>query len=384
MITSVELGNFLAHSSTKLDFEEGVTVFVGPNGSGKSSIIDAITFALFGQHTRKSNKGLIRRGANQGYSKVDFTINEKSYEAVRKIDSKGTLSAQFVEKQGEKSIPLAAGERKQFGESMTKEIESKIGLDFEKLKIASIVQQGELNAIIKAKPKEFKELLNAIIGIDKLDTASKLMTIIQKNFREGIQKKLGYDDTHIEILKNELENLKSEIENAEPLKNELETKKKEFEKELTLLQDKLEKESPKESKLRELEERKGDLIKYAREAILSIKNEIAENERKIRDCEGCFDHVEAKKGTERKLEELGIKIESVTKKIQQNSLQIERLKEQQALASKLKLKNDKCPVCDSKVDHLNPLSKAPRAACVDPSSLSRSPSTAWDRTPRRA
>ena len=355
MITSVELGNFLAHSSTKLDFEEGVTVFVGPNGSGKSSIIDAITFALFGQHTRKSNKGLIRRGTNQGYSKVDFTINEKSYEAVRKIDSKGTLSAQFVEKQGEKSIPLAVGERKQFGESMTKEIESKIGLDFEKLKIASIVQQGELNAIIKAKPKEFKELLNAIIGIDKLDTASELMKIIQRNFREGIQKKLGYDDTHIENLKNELENLKSEIEKAEPLKNELETKKKEFEKELTLLQDKLEKESPKESKLRELEERKGDLIKYVREAILSIRKEIAENERKIRDCEGCFDHVEAKKGTEKQLEELGTKIESITKKIQQNSLQIERLKEQQALASKLKLKNDKCPVCDSKVDHLNPL-----------------------------
>ena len=355
MITSVELGNFLAHSSTKLDFEEGVTVFVGPNGSGKSSIIDAITFALFGQHTRKSNKGLIRRGTNQGYSKVDFTINEKSYEAVRKIDSKGTLSAQFVEKQGEKSIPLAVGERKQFGESMTKEIESKIGLDFEKLKIASIVQQGELNAIIKAKPKEFKELLNAIIGIDKLDTASELMKIIQRNFREGIQKKLGYDDTHIENLKNELKSLESEIEKAEPLKNELETKKKEFEKELTLLQDKLEKESPKESKLRELEERKGDLIKYAREAILSIKNEIAENERKIRDCEGCFDHVEAKKGTERQLEELGMKMESITKKIQQNSLHIERLKEQQALASKLKLKNDKCPVCDSKVDHLNPL-----------------------------
>lgn len=355
MIKSVELGNFLAHSSTKLDFEEGVTVFVGPNGAGKSSIIDAITFALFGQHTRKSNKGLIRRGANQGYSKVDFTINEKYYEAVRKIDSKGTLSAQFSERQGQKLIPLAVGERKQFGESMTKEVESKIGLNFEKLKIASIVQQGELNAIIKAKPKEFKELLNAIIGIDKLDTASELMKIIQRNFREEIQKKLGYDDTYIEILKNELNNLKIEIEKAEPVKDKLKKIKKEFEKELTVLQEKLEKESPKESKLRELEERKGDLIKYARDAILSIQKEIAENERKIRDCEGCFEYVEAKKGTEKQLEGLGVKIEFITKRIQDNSLQIERLKEQQALASKLKLKNDKCPVCDSKVDHLNPL-----------------------------
>lgn len=91
MITSVELRDFLSHSDTKLDFEEGVTVFVGPNGSGKSSMIDAITFALFGKHTRKSNKGLIRRGTNEGYSKIRFLINGKDFEAIRKIDTKGNL-----------------------------------------------------------------------------------------------------------------------------------------------------------------------------------------------------------------------------------------------------------------------------------------------------
>ena len=153
MITSIELGDFLAHSDTKLDFDNGVTVFVGHNGAGKSSIIDAITFALFGHHTRKSNKGLIKRGSNQGYAKVNFSVNEKKYEAVRKIDSKGTLSAKFSEITGNGIVEIAAGERKQFGESMTQEVEKKIGLDFEKLKVASIVQQGELNAIINAKPK---------------------------------------------------------------------------------------------------------------------------------------------------------------------------------------------------------------------------------------
>jgi len=295
MITSVELGNFLSHSSTKLDFEEGVTVFVGPNGAGKSSIVDAITFALFGQHTRNSNKGLILRGANQGYAKVNFTMNGKLFEAVRKIDTKGTLSAKFLEKKGKDWITLAVGERKQFGESMTKEIESRIGLNFEKLKVASIVQQGELNSIIKAKPKEFKELLNAIIGIDKLDTASEFMKIIKRNFREIIQKKIGYDDTHIEILKKDVENLENEIIQAEPLQKELKTKKKECEKELSLLQDKLEKESPKESKLKELEAQKTDLLNYAREAILSAQREIVENERKIRDCDGCFEFAKSKK-----------------------------------------------------------------------------------------
>ena len=53
MINSVELGNFLSHSDTKLEFENGVTVFVGHNGAGKSSIIDAITFALFWETHKK-------------------------------------------------------------------------------------------------------------------------------------------------------------------------------------------------------------------------------------------------------------------------------------------------------------------------------------------
>jgi len=76
MITSIELSDFLSHEKTTIDLEDGVTIFVGENGAGKSSIIDAITFSLFGKHTRKSNKGLIRRGNNQGYAKIKFSIKE--------------------------------------------------------------------------------------------------------------------------------------------------------------------------------------------------------------------------------------------------------------------------------------------------------------------
>ncbi len=126
MLNEIELGNFLSHSNTKLGFNKGVTVFVGQNGAGKSSVIDGITFALFGQHTRNSNKGLVRRGANQAYAKVNFSILDRQFEAIRKIDSKGTVSAQFFEKKNDTLIPLASGERKQFGESMTKTIESLI------------------------------------------------------------------------------------------------------------------------------------------------------------------------------------------------------------------------------------------------------------------
>ncbi|MFB3096432.1 MAG: AAA family ATPase [Nitrosopumilaceae archaeon] len=355
MITSVELGDFLSHSSTKLDFGEGVTVFVGDNGSGKSSIIDAITFALFGQHTRKSNKGLIRRGASQGFAKVNFTINGKFYQAERKIDTKGTLSATFIQKIDDEEITLASGERKQFGESMTKEVEARIGLDFDRLKIASIVQQGELNSIINAKPKEFKELLNAIIGIDKLDVASELMKTVQKNFRNSIQEQLGYDDTHFEILKNELEKIQTDVIDAKPLKQKLVEQKSDHEKEIRILEKKIEKDAPKIDKLEQLETRKSELIRYAKDAIRSIQEKIDENQRKIRDCEGCFEIASSKGDTQDKLTKTESELDNFTKKIHKNSLQLVKLKEQKSLASKLKLKDKKCPVCDSEVDHLNPL-----------------------------
>ena len=355
MITSIELGDFLSHSDTKLEFENGVTVFVGDNGAGKSSIIDAITFALFGQHTRKSNKSLIKRGSNQGFTKIGFSINDKQYQAVRKIDSKGSLSAKFSEIIGDDRIELAAGERKQFGESMTHEIEKTIGLDFEKLKIASIVQQGELNAIINAKPKEFKELLNAIIGINKLDVASESMKTVNKEFRQNIREKIGYDDTHIEILSKELERYQKEIEDAKPQKDQLKTKQDNLKTEVDELRKKVEIDTPKIDKIDQLELRKKELVEYAKEAIREIQREISENERKIHDCEGCFEHVSLKENLESKIQKIEQAIEDSLKKIQEMPSQTASLKEKQLLASKLQLKDNKCPVCDSDVEKLNPL-----------------------------
>jgi len=353
MIRNVELVNFLSHSDTKLEFDSGATVFVGENGAGKSSIIDAITFSLFGEHTRKNNKGLIRRGANQGFAKIEFSANGKNYQAIRKIDSKGTLTAQFTENVDGKYSTIAEGERKQFGESMTKHVEEAFAMDFEKLQIASIVQQGELNSIIKAKPKEFKELLNAIIGIDKLDTALASMRTVQREFRSSIQKKFGYDD--IQVVENKITEYQNESKNAQPKLEQLDVEKKEQELLISKLEKQIQNDSTKESQLKDLESRKKEWQEYAKDVIKSIQNEVTEKEEIVNECKPCFALSKNKNEIESEInknqKELSV-IESELSSLEKKQV---RLEEHEELAEKLVLKDGKCPVCDSTVNHLKPL-----------------------------
>mgnify|MGYP001327936037 FL=1 len=354
MIKSIELVDFLSHSDTKLELDNNTTVFVGHNGAGKSSIIDAITFALFGKHTRKNNKSLIRRGANQGFTKIEFSANGKNYQAIRKIDSKGALTAQFSEDIDGKLKTIAEGERKQFDESMTAEIERTLGIEFEKLKIASIVQQGELSSIIKAKPKEFKELVNAIIGIDKLDIALDSMRTVQKEFRNHIQKKLGFDDTQIQLLKSKVTAYELEFKNAKPRLEELVIDKKEIEENISNLEEEVQINTSKESQLKELDSRKNELISYAKDVIKSIQREVSEKEQTVKECKPCF--VISKNKEELKSEINNTQENLVTIETQISDLEKKqaRYEEKEELAAKLELKDGKCPVCDSNVDHLNP------------------------------
>ena len=355
MLRSVELVNFLSHANTRLEFDNGVTVFVGPNGAGKSSIIDAITFALFGEHIRKSTKGLLRRGSSQAYARVEFSIGNRQFEAIRKIDSKGTVSAQLYEKINEELVPLAAGERKQFGESMAQTIESLIGLDFEKLKVASIVQQGELQSIIEADPKKFKELVNAIIGIDKLDTAYEIMKKTIDAFRTSVKAKLDYDDTSIEFLQNKIDSLSKEILTLEPQKKKLEEEKITQEQEFFTLQSKIESDAPKELKSKEIEKRKDELVLYLRNAVTSIKREIAEKERKLSECTSSLPVLAVKPQVESEIRQIQHDLERIRNESKEIGEKIARIKGQQEIAGKLQMIDGKCPVCDSKVDHINPL-----------------------------
>ena len=61
------------------------TLIVGSNGSGKSTILDALTYTLFGKPFRKINKGMLVNSVNQGnlIAEIEFTIGNNEYKLIR-------------------------------------------------------------------------------------------------------------------------------------------------------------------------------------------------------------------------------------------------------------------------------------------------------------
>ena len=356
MLRKIELLNFLSHGESEIALKPGITVFMGQNGSGKSSVIDAITFALFGKHTRPNNKGLVKYREAKGQASVEFTSGDKIYKAVRSLTAKGTTEAKLYKITEGKEVLTAQGERSQLGnDTMSNAIESIIGLDFDKIRISSIVQQGELEKIIKAKPKEFKELLNSIITIDKLDLANLSMKGIKEKFRSNIKEQYDYDDEDLGIVSNKITEFETIIKDSEPLLKKLQKEKTEREKRISDLKQEVEKLRTQELKVEELESRKNELIVYAREKIVELRRKNLEIEEKIEKCNASFSIIDVSGDVEPEISQGKASLEKISEEFLDLSGKKSKFNANVSLAEKITLKDGKCPVCDSEVDHLNEL-----------------------------
>jgi len=92
MITfeKVRWKNFLStgNAFTEIDLTRSTnTLIVGHNGAGKSTILDALTFGLFGKPFRKINKPQLMNTINNAdcVVEIEFKIGKKQYKVVRSI-----------------------------------------------------------------------------------------------------------------------------------------------------------------------------------------------------------------------------------------------------------------------------------------------------------
>src|ERR1051325_5404120 len=90
----LHLHNFLSYGDScepiELDAVH-VACLCGPNGHGKSALLDAITWALWGQARSNSPDDLVRLGQTSMFVEFDFTLDGHPYRIIRKR-SKGRNS----------------------------------------------------------------------------------------------------------------------------------------------------------------------------------------------------------------------------------------------------------------------------------------------------
>ena len=87
---TIRYKNFLSSGNyfTTISLNENRdTLIVGANGAGKSTVLDALTFSLFGKPFRKINKGQLVNSVNEKDTKVEieFNINKTEYRVLRGI-----------------------------------------------------------------------------------------------------------------------------------------------------------------------------------------------------------------------------------------------------------------------------------------------------------
>ena len=205
IFTKLKLNNFKSHKNTIIELKKGISVIVGENGAGKSTILEAISFALFKQHTAKKIDDLVRNSANSMSVELDFISNGKEYKIVR--EKKSNLKSSLYTKTSNESgfVHVCTGDKE-----VNEAIRQILDIDSDLFLNAIYIRQGEIAELVDKTPAEKKQLIGKLLGIDSLEKAWKNLLPFINDYEK------------------QLSEIKGKLYNSKELKDEYETKKAEI------------------------------------------------------------------------------------------------------------------------------------------------------------
>jgi exonuclease SbcC len=195
----LSLSGFLSYREpVDLDFSRfELACISGQNGAGKSSLLDAITWSIFGQ-ARRRDDAVINAASETAEVSLTFEYESNTYRVQRiKPRNKTTILEFHIQTADESWKPLT--------ERTLRETEAKIQdvlrLDYETFINASFFLQGKADQFTQQRAGDRKRILGTILGLEVWETYRKRTVEHRKVI-----------DAHILSLEGRLQEIKAELD----------------------------------------------------------------------------------------------------------------------------------------------------------------------------
>jgi len=266
--------------------EAGIFGIFGKVGSGKSSILEAITFAVFGR-TDKLNIS----GDNRYYNmmNLDCDVVEISFEFLAGKE-KEHFKCEFIAKRNTKKFDTIASNnrraaKKTGNEWQTiefEEVETAIGLSYDNFKRTVIIPQGQFAEFLQLKPAARIDMIKDIFSLHEYDLADSTRNLLKetKNQIEIIENIISHQFEY--LTEDFIQNKKIEVEKLVELVTEQEkqiNQKTEQKSQLEIIKTIFEEKTKKQIQLQKLQSQEHS-IKNRENSLnefILIKNELEEN-----------------------------------------------------------------------------------------------------------
>ena len=213
-LISLEISNYRVIKNVRISFPDRVIGIIGPNGAGKSSIIEAISWALYGNQAARTGKDEIKSefaGVDDNCEvALEFSVNEECYRVIRRLVGR-TERAEVELYRGEKSESVGVNETKAY-------VGQLLGLDWRGFLTSFLARQAELNALSDLQPSKRRDHIAGMLGIERLDKAIQRVkedARLHKDKGEFLKRQVGEKDQVV----NRIAELREAITNlADPVK----------------------------------------------------------------------------------------------------------------------------------------------------------------------
>ncbi|MGH2583269.1 MAG: AAA family ATPase, partial [Anaerolineales bacterium] len=204
----LSLAGFLSYRDpADLDFTKfDLACISGPNGAGKSSLLDAITFALFGQ-ARTRDDALINSHAQSAEVTFTFEYEGNTYR-VQRISPRDKSTVLEFHIQTEENMWKALTEHA-LRETQSK-IRETLRLDYETFVNASFFLQGKAVQFTQNAPADRKRILSSVLGLE-----------IWERYRQGAAERRKVIEGEIDTLDGRLQEINAELDEEEDRKTRL-------------------------------------------------------------------------------------------------------------------------------------------------------------------